>query len=90
MGEAADSGEIEVTIETELLDVDGDGVVDVVSEVTTVVADLDGDGVPDVIESTRVTGADLNGDGSIDEGEISVEAVIAVRTEVPDDGGTPA
>ena len=48
--EDAGEGEIEVTVETEVIDVDEDGVPDIVSEVTTIVADLDGDGVPDVIE----------------------------------------
>ena len=49
MSEEADSGEIDVVVETDLVDVDGDGVVDMATEVTTIVADVDGDGVADVI-----------------------------------------
>ena len=63
MDEPEDAGEVEITIETDAIDVDEDGIVDLVTEVTTIVADLDGDGVPDVIERTTVTGYDLDGDG---------------------------
>jgi hypothetical protein len=63
MTEAADSGEIDAIIETELVDVDGDGVIDKVTEVSTIVADLDGDGVADVIQHTTTTAYDIDGDG---------------------------
>jgi len=43
MSESEDAGDIEVTIETDVIDVDGDGIPDIVMEVTTIVADLDGD-----------------------------------------------
>ncbi len=63
MTEAADSGEIDAIIETELVDVDGDGVIDKVTEVSTIVADVDGDGVADVIQHTTTTAYDIDGDG---------------------------
>jgi len=61
--ENEDTGEIDVTIETELIDVDGDGIVDVISETVTTLIDLDGDGVVDVVDVTTTTGYDLDGDG---------------------------
>ena len=63
MGELDDEAVIAGTIETEVVDVDGDGVPDIVTRTTTVVADLDGDGIIDVIEQTTVTAYDLDGDG---------------------------
>src|SRR4051794_38402308 len=63
MDEPNDSAQIDATIETSTIDIDGDGVADIVTEVTTIVVDVDGDGVPDVIEQTTVTGYDLDGDG---------------------------
>lgn len=56
-------GQVEVGIETELVDLDGDGVVDAVREVTTTVVDVDGDGVPDLVEQTTTVAYDGDGDG---------------------------
>jgi len=61
--DSEDSGEIDITIETELIDVDGDGVVDVISETVTTLIDVDGDGVVDLVDVTTTTGYDLDGDG---------------------------
>ena len=58
--------EIDNVVETELVDVDGDWVVDVEREVTTTVVDVDGDGVPDFVEQTTTTAYDLDGDGVAD------------------------
>jgi hypothetical protein len=66
MDDTKGEGEIEVTVETELLDVDGDGVADVVREVVTTVVDVDGDGVPDIVEQTTTIAYDLDGDGVAD------------------------
>jgi hypothetical protein len=66
MSDTADSGEIDAVVETELVDVDGDGVIDAVTKTTTVVADVDGDGVADVIERTTTTAYDVDGDGIAD------------------------
>jgi len=77
--ECQGEAEIEITVETEFVDLDGDGTIDAVREVTTTVADVDGDGVPDIVEQTTVTAVDLNGDGIIDGDEIAIETVIAVR-----------
>src|SRR3954452_5213366 len=63
MSEPEESGNIDATIETSAIDIDGDGVADIVTEVTTLVVDVDGDGVPDAVEQTTVTGYDLDGDG---------------------------
>lgn len=41
MGEEVDDGVAAVTVETEVADIDGDGLADVVTEVTTVVADVE-------------------------------------------------
>ena len=45
MSETDGLGDIDVTIETEVIDVDGDGVADLVIETTTTLIDGDGDGV---------------------------------------------
>jgi hypothetical protein len=66
MTETNDGGQAEVDIETTVIDVDGDGVADGVSEVTTTVVDLDGDGIADVVERTTVTVLDVDGDGVAD------------------------
>ena len=44
----------------------GDGVTDVIQEVTTTAVDLDGDGVPDIVDTTVVTAVDVDGDGTFD------------------------
>ena len=64
----------------------GDGVPDIVEQTTTTVYDLDGDGVPDIVETTTVTGIDANRDGKIDEDEISIDAAVAVRENLLDEG----
>ena len=55
MPETDDSAEIDVTIETEVVDVDGDGVADIVSQTTTTTIDVDGDGVVDLVEVNTIT-----------------------------------
>ena len=66
MSETADSGQVEILVETEVIDADDNGSIDIVSEVTTIVADVDGDGVIDAVEQTTVTAYDLTGDGRAD------------------------
>lgn len=66
MSETDDTGEIDTTIETEVIDVDGDGVADAVVETTTTIIDLDGDGVADIVQETTITAIDLDGDGEAD------------------------
>jgi len=63
MSEQNDSPQVAGTVETDIVDVDGDGVADVVQEVTTVVVDVDGDGVADILQQRTVTAYDLDGDG---------------------------
>src|SRR5215207_4528056 len=63
MGQHDEEGAAAVSLESEAVDVDGDGAADIVTEVTTVVADLDGDGVIDVVEQTTASAYDLDGDG---------------------------
>ena len=55
MSDTDDAGEIDVTIETEVIDVDGDGVADMVIETTTTTIDVDGDGVADIVSETTTT-----------------------------------
>ena len=64
------------------VDVDGDGVPDIIQRTVTVAMDVDGDGVPDIVERITATGIDLNHDGTIDENEIEVEAELAVRKDL--------
>ena len=82
MDEPEVSADIDVSIETAVIDVDGDGIVDVIEQTTTTAYDVDGDGEPDLIETTTITGADVDGDGVIDEDEIEVEETIAVREDL--------
>lgn len=77
-----DTGEIDVSIETELVDVDGDGVVDVISETVTTLIDVDGDGVVDVVDVTTTTGYDLDGDGVPDV----VESTSVTGVDLDGDG----
>jgi len=65
-----------------VVDVDGDGVADVVQQTTTRAYDIDGDGVPDIIESVTVTGVDADGDGELSDDEITVEETVAVREDL--------
>jgi hypothetical protein len=67
---------------TTVVDVDGDGVPDIIQRTVTVAMDVDGDGVPDIVERITATGIDLNHDGTIDENEIEVEAELAVRKDL--------
>jgi len=70
-----------------MVDVDGDGVPDVIETTTTTATDIDGDGVPDVIESVTTTGTDMDGDGQFSDDEIGTEEIIAVREDLVDDDG---
>jgi hypothetical protein len=81
-------GSAETVVEVTEVDIDGDGVTDVVEVVATTVFDVDGDGVPDVVHVATAVGADLDGDGVIDDDEIEASEEIYVR-EVegePDEG----
>ena len=66
MSETDDTGEIDMTIETEVIDLDGDGVADAVVETTTTIIDVDGDGVADIVQETTITAIDVDGDGEVD------------------------
>lgn len=82
MTDQSDDAEIDVTIETDVVDVDGDGVPDIVSEVTTVTVDVDGDGVADAVQQTTTTGYDLDGDGVVDV----IETTTVTAADVDGDG----
>ncbi len=82
MSDTEDTGEIDVTIETEVIDVDGDGVADMVIETTTTVIDIDGDGVADVVSETTTTMYDVDGDGVVD----AVEETTITTIDVDGDG----
>ena len=66
MSETENTGEIDMTIETEVIDLDGDGVADAVVETTTTIIDVDGDGVADIVQETTITAIDVDGDGEVD------------------------
>ena len=66
MSDTEDTGEIDMTIETEVIDLDGDGVADAVVETTTTIIDVDGDGVADIVQETTITAIDVDGDGQVD------------------------
>jgi hypothetical protein len=66
MSDTEDTGEIEMTIETEVIDLDGDGVADAVVETTTTLIDVDGDGIADIVQETTITAIDVDGDGLAD------------------------
>lgn len=83
MSDAADdTAEIEVTVETEAVDVDGDGIIDIVTEVTTTLIDVDGDGIADVVEQTTITAYDVDGDGTPD----LIESVTVTGADLDGDG----
>jgi len=82
MDEPEAAADIDVIIETELIDVDGDGEIDIVSETTTVAIDVDGDGVVDIIEQTTTTAYDVDGDGEPDV----VESTTITGIDVDGDG----
>jgi hypothetical protein len=66
MSDTENTGEIDMTIETEVVDIDGDGVADAVVERTTTMIDVDGDGVVDIVQETTITAVDVDGDGEVD------------------------
>jgi len=75
-------GQIETTVETEFIDVDGDGTIDVIRETTTTVVDVDGDGTIDIVQQTVTTAYDLTGDGEAD----LVESTTVTGVDVDGDG----
>mgnify|MGYP005816465201 CR=1 FL=1 len=81
-----DLDEIDVTVDqivdTEIVDVDGDGTGDAVTETTTTTIDVDGDGVADIVEVTTTTAYDLDGDGVPD----LVESATVTGVDVDGDG----
>ena len=85
MSETEDTGEIDVTIETEVIDFDGDGVADAVVETTTTIIDVDGDGVADIVDESTITAVDLDGDGAFSDDEIEIEETTAVREDLVED-----
>ena len=78
----------DLTVEVTQIDVDGDGVADIVRVVSTTVVDVDGDGVPDAIGVVEAIGADLDGDGVIDDDEIEVTEAVFIRGEDDTEGST--
>jgi hypothetical protein len=100
MSETDNTGEIDMTIETEVIDLDGDGVADAVVETTTTVVDVvadivqettitavdvDGDGEVDIIDETTITAVDVDGDGEFSDDEIEIEETTAVREDLLDE-----
>ena len=85
MSDMENTGEIDMTIETEVVDLDGDGVADMVIETTTTVVDVDGDGVADIVQETTITAVDLDGDGEFSEDEIEIEETTAIREDLLDE-----
>lgn len=77
----AGEGTAEVSIEVTEIDVDGDGVPDIIDVVTTTVIDVDGDGVPDIVDVVEAIGVDVDGDGVISDDEIEVTETIIVRED---------
>lgn len=75
-------GEIQTAVETEYVDVDGDGTVDAVRETTTHLVDVDGDGTVDIVQQTVTTVYDLTGDGQAD----LVESTTVTAVDVDGDG----
>ena len=75
-------GQIDIEVETDLIDVDGDGTVDAVRETTTAVVDVDGDGVPDIVQQTTTVAIDVDGDGVPD----IVERTTITGVDVDGDG----
>ncbi|MFZ4719583.1 MAG: hypothetical protein ACOYMR_09165 [Ilumatobacteraceae bacterium] len=75
-------GTIETTVETEIVDVDGDGTPDAVRETTTHLVDVDGDGTIDIVQTTVTTAYDLTGDGQVD----LVESTTVTGVDVDGDG----
>jgi len=75
-------GEVTVMVETEVVDVDGDGVVDYVTEVVTTTVDVDGDGIADAIQQKITTVYDLDGDGVPDV----VETTTITAADLDSDG----
>ncbi|MET0663235.1 MAG: hypothetical protein ABWZ42_08895 [Ilumatobacteraceae bacterium] len=71
-----------MTIETEVVDVDGDGIADVVSQTTTTTIDVDGDGEVDIVEVSTITAYDVDGDGEVD----IIESTTVTGVDVDGDG----
>jgi hypothetical protein len=82
MSDIENEGTVEVTVETEVIDVDGDGVADIVRETTTTIIDVDGDGVPDIVQQTVTTAIDVDGDGTVD----IIDQVTVTGVDVDGDG----
>jgi hypothetical protein len=70
---------------TTVIDVDGDGVADIVQETTITAVDLDGDGEVDIIDETTITAVDVDGDGEFSEDEIEIEETTAIREDLLDE-----
>ena len=85
MSETEDTGEIDMTIETEVIDFDGDGVADAVVETTTTIIDVDGDGEADIVDESMITAVDLDGDGVFSGDEIEIEETTVVREDLVED-----
>jgi hypothetical protein len=68
-----------------VIDVDGDGVADIVQETTITAVDLDGDGEVDIIDETTITAVDVDGDGEFSEDEIEIEETTAIREDLLDE-----
>ena len=82
MGDEEPQGEIDIEVDTEVVDIDGDGTIDAVRETTTTVIDVDGDGVPDIVQQTTTTAIDVDGDGVPD----IVERTTVTGVDVNGDG----
>lgn len=82
MSDTPDNASIETTVETEYIDVDGDGTIDAVRETTTHLVDVDGDGTIDIVQQTTVTAVDVDGDGQAD----IIESVTVTGVDVDGDG----
>jgi hypothetical protein len=82
MAATDDPGDIDMTVDTEMIDVDGDGITDMVVETTTTLIDVDGDGAADVVSETTTTMYDLDGDGVAD----AVEETTITAIDIDGDG----
>ncbi len=86
MSDTPENGSIETTVETEYIDLDGDGTIDAVRETTTHLVDVDGDGTIDIVQQTTVTGVDIDGDGEFSDDEITAEGALSVREDLLEEG----
>ena len=76
-------GEIDIKVETEVVDVDGDGTIDAMRETTTTVVDVDGDGIPDIVQQTTTVAIDVDGDGVPDIVERTVRVAGSENERMP-------